>query len=125
MDSPEQNIDLNAASEPWAGRPAVKAIPKPTVPPYLRGPIPWDWLQAAIELGSGALPTGLAVWHLRALNQTTTFKASLNQLRKWTRLSEKVTREGVHRLEGSGLIKADRPDGQSLVITLIEDVPAD
>jgi len=86
--------------------------------PYLRGPIPWWWLQQAIAQGGSALATSLAVWHLRSLGRSLTFKASLGQLSKWTRLSEKATRDGLHRLEAAGLVTVARPAGQSPQITL-------
>ncbi len=87
---------------------------------YLRGPIPWTWLQRAILLGGSALATGLAVWHLRTLTKSLTFKASLGQLRKWTGLTERSTRAGLHKLEGTGLVTVERPAGQSPIITLHE-----
>ena len=98
-------------------------IGKP-VEPYLRGPIPWRWLQTAGNLGGSALYTGLAVWHLRALGKNTTFRASLSDLRRWTKLSEKATRNGLHALETGGLISVDRPTGRKPVINLIESCPA-
>lgn len=92
--------------------------PSGSIAPYLRGPIPWAWLQKASLEGHSALFTGLAIWHLRALNKSTTFKASLGQLRKWTGLSEKSTRHGLHRLEQAQLVSVDRANGQSPNITL-------
>ena len=87
---------------------------------YLRGPIPWVWLRQAILLGGSALATALTIWHLRALNKSLTFKASLGQLRKWTGLTEKSTRASLRKLEGAGLVAVERPVGQSPVITIIE-----
>jgi hypothetical protein len=125
MKPPENTteVDLKDVGCSWEEAPVSKTETKPMPKPYLRGPILWSWLQPAIGLGSGALPTGLAIWHLRTLNKKVTFKASLNQLRKWTGLSEKVTREGVHRLEAAELVKVERRDGQSLVITLLGGPP--
>ena len=94
--------------------------PPSEIRPYLRGPISWAWLQEAVTLGHGALATGLAIWHLRALNKSLTFKASLRQLRKWSGISEKMTRIGLHKLEGAGLVRVVRVPGQSPTITLVE-----
>lgn len=88
--------------------------------PYLRGPIPWEWLQRATELGGGALATGLAIWHLRALNGSHRFNASLRRLRNWSGLTERSTRTGLHRLEGAELVKVFRAAGKSPEITIIQ-----
>lgn len=114
-------LDLEAIAAPWkpSRGPVMKAKRESNVAPYLRGPIPWWWLHEASSLGAGTLATGLAVWHLRALNKSETFTASLYQLRKWTGLSEKVTRQGLHRLEAATLVMVERPRGRSPKITLL------
>jgi len=104
--------------ETWLPPASLKSLSKPMV--YLRGPIPWGWLRQAILLGGSALATALAIWHLRALNKSLTFRASLGQLRKWTGLTEKSTRASLCKLEGAGLVAVERPVGQSPVITIIE-----
>ena len=116
--TPDGNPDLDKVGEAWEA--SARTKPKLETAPYLRGPIPWLWIQRAINLGESALATGLAVWHLRALNGAATFTASLYQLRKWTRLSEKATRSGRQRLEEAGLLSIERPAGQSPVITVID-----
>ena len=75
-------------------------------------------------MGGSTLATGLALWHLRSLNCCTAFKTSLAHLRKWTGLSEKSTRNGLHQLEARGLVFVSRQDGRSPVITLVEQVPS-
>lgn len=113
-------IDIKKAALPWnAAQPKSSRI----IPPYLRGPIPWDWLRNAAKLGGGSLPTGLALWHLRTLNRSHSIGASLKQLCKITGLSEKVTREGLHRLENVGLIEVHRPPGRKPTITLGDHAP--
>jgi len=111
LDDPD-DLDLEEISMAKSTKSTAKQAP------YLRGPIPWWWLQQAVARGGSALATGLAVWHLRSLNRNLTFKASLGLLRKYTGLSEKATRDGLHRLEAGGLLTATRPAGQSPTITL-------
>jgi hypothetical protein len=113
-------FDIEAAAMPW--KPTTPTSPQPVASSnhYLRGPIPWNWLKAAIAVGSGALAAGLAIWHFRALKKTTTFSVSLYQLGKWTGQSEKVMREGLHRLEHAELVKVERPPGRSPIITIIK-----
>jgi hypothetical protein len=113
------DFDIEASALPWTC-PTPQSKKSATSGHYLRGPIPWSWLKAAIELGSGALTAGLAIWHLRTLRKTTTFAASLNQLSKWTEQSEKVMREGLHRLERARLVAVERPVGRSPIITILE-----
>jgi hypothetical protein len=117
--------DIDELSEPWSAGPSRESTNTPAskILPYLRGPIPWYWLRRATELGESALATGLAVWHLRALNKKMTFEASLNKLRKWTGLSEKSTRNGLHRLESAGLLEVERPQGKNPSITLVDIHP--
>lgn len=120
MDQPDDTpeFDVDAVQVPWLADAAPMA--GRAKEPYFRGPVPWTWLRAAIGLGESAVATGLAIWHLRALRTNSTFVASLYQLRKWTGLSEKATRGGLHRLEAGGLVRVDRPAGRSPVITLLE-----
>lgn len=81
--------------------------------PYLRGPIPWSGLRQAILLGHGAVSVALALWHLRALKGSTSFAASHRSLCGITGLSEKVVREGLRRLAGSGLIAIETRPGMN------------
>jgi hypothetical protein len=89
MNTPDDSteIDIEAAALPWRPPPPHPKKPTASSGHYLRGPIPWGWLKKAIEVG--AVNTGLAIWHFRALKKNMTFSASLYQLRKWTGLSKK------------------------------------
>ena len=111
----DSHVDLGEVWIPSSATPSAEKCS-----PYLRGPIPWAWLQNATRLGGNALATGLAVWHLRALNKSLEFKGSLRRLGKCSGLSEKQTRTGLHRLEGAGLVKVFRAAGKSPTITLIK-----
>lgn len=93
---------------------------KPKIEPYLRGPIPWEWLRAARSCGGSTLAVGLALWHLRALQRTTSVRASLRNIASITGISVGAARRGLHALEGKGLISADRQPGRKPLVTLHE-----
>ena len=87
---------------------------------YLRGPIDWPGLRKAICAGAGALPVALALWHLRALKDATSFPASHRTIRRITGLTEKVVREGLRRLRNSGLIEVQERPGMNSLYTLLD-----
>ena len=53
--------------------------------PFLKGPIPMAWLNAAAKLPGKTLNVGIAIWWLAGMSKTTAFKpmlALLDEARK-------------------------------------------
>ena len=91
------------------------------VEPYLRGPIVWNWIRLAREAGPAALPTGLALWHYRALKRSTTFPASLRDICRLTGQSTDSARRGLAALAAAGLIIRTDCAGRKPRVTLREE----
>ncbi len=76
-------------------------------------------MSTAIGGGGAAISTGLALWHLRALNLATDFAASHRSLMKLTGLSEKRVRSGLRVLTSLGLIEVLPQIGRNSIYRLI------
>jgi hypothetical protein len=69
-------------------------------------------------LGVKALLVGLALWHIKGLRKSDTFKVSNLMLADWGILPDAKQR-ALRALERAGLIKVERPRRRSPVVTLL------
>jgi hypothetical protein len=93
-------------------------IDAPMSVPFIRGPIPLAWLNAAAKLPGKTLNVGLAIWWLAGMSKTTAFKLtgkSLNQLG----VSRDAASDALKRLEGNGLILVKRSPGQRPTVQIL------
>lgn len=91
---------------------------------YLRGPIDWCWLNAAMHLPGSALKVGLVLWHYRALRKSTTVRTGTGDIARFLGVSLDTARRGIDALEGAGLIQVECAPGRKCAITL-PPFPAD
>lgn len=105
--------------------------PSPLHPPprhrpgarFLKGPIPWDWLDRAGRLPGKALAVGLVLWHRAGMAGERTVR--LNHSRAaGLGLGEHSSRRGLQELERAGLVSVHRELGRALEVT-IRDPGAD
>lgn len=73
--------------------------------PFLRGPIPLEWLSRAAALRKPALPAGLALWFVRGVSKKTGPIRVSAAIRKKMRLSAGQMLRGLRALEGAGLVR--------------------
>ena len=105
---------------------AVPPAPaKPTKPPrhrqgewFLRGPVPWPWLEAAARLPGKPLALGLCLWREAGRRRCRTVKLSL--ARAGLGVSEQAARRALRSLEAAGLVAVVRKPGRGLEVTLLE-----
>ena len=86
--------------------------------PFLKGPIPMAWLNAAAKLPGKALNGGIAIWWLAGMSKTTAFKLTrkaLNQLG----VSRDAASDGLRRLEENRLILVKRLPGQRSTVEIL------
>ena len=86
--------------------------------PFLKGPIPMAWLNAAAKLPGKTLNVGIAIWWLAGMSKTTAFKLTrkaLNQLG----VSRDAASDGLRRLEANGLILVKRLPGQRSTVEIL------
>lgn len=79
--------------------------------PFLRGPIPLEWLARAAVLRKPALPAGLGLWFVRGVSRQIGPVRVSAAIRKKMRLSAGQMLRGLRALEGAGLVRFVR-DGR-------------
>ena len=93
-------------------------IDAPMFVPFLKGPIPMAWLNAAAKLPGKTLNVGIAIWWLAGMSKTTSFKLTrkaLNQLG----VSRDAASDALRRLEVNGLILVKRLPGQRSTVEIL------
>lgn len=107
-------------STPAAGgtRSNRKPRRKPRYISYLKGPVPWGWLQSASRLGGKALAVGVAIWRLSGIKKAPTVKLSLSTLDMGFDRSN--ASRALVALERAGLVTVVRAPGCSPLITIID-----
>lgn len=86
---------------------------------FLKGPIPWSWLQRAADLPGRALAVGLVIWHLHGLRKSRTVRVTQSQTRSLG-LSPRVARRGLATLETAGLVSVNRHRGRGPDVTVLD-----
>src|SRR5205807_1114008 len=86
--------------------------------PFLKGPIPWDWVTKAMALPGKALHVGIAIWQRAGIERTGTIRFAMTRLRSMG-ISRSSACRGLTALERVGLVKVDRHTGRAPVVTLI------
>ena len=79
--------------------------------PFLRGPIPMDWLNSAARLPGKALNVALAIRWLDGMNGGQPIKLTAKAL-NFFHVSQDACRDGLTRLEKAGLVSVTRKPGQ-------------
>lgn len=85
---------------------------------FLKGPIPWDWLDCAGLLPGKALAVGLVIWQLSGMKCDRTVHVCLSNLVSLG-LNKDSARRGIKSLEQAGLVKVRRRPGRGLDVTLL------
>lgn len=117
------NLRLDSATFRAAGEAASKPRKPPRHRPgesFLKGPIPWPWLEAAARLPGSALAVALCLWRESGCCRRRTVK--LCSGRVGLGVSEQAARRALHSLEATGLVSIERQPGRGLEVTLL-DVP--
>lgn len=79
--------------------------------PFLKGPIPLDWLDAAAALPGKALHVALAIWWLAGMQQgSNPVKITRSALSRF-HVCDDAANDALKRLEAAGLISVSRRPG--------------
>ena len=87
---------------------------------FLKGPIPWNWLQAAGRLPGKALHVGLVLWLRSGIQKSTRVQLSQKILREMGIGRHSVYR-GLKALEKAGLVEVERRSGRLPVVNILGD----
>lgn len=90
----------------------------PTSVPFLKGPIPMDWLSATSKLPGKAFNLGIAIWWLANMANTKTVKLTARAL-NYVGISRDATSDALKRMEVRGLIRVQRLPGQRPIVEIL------
>src|ERR1019366_5387272 len=86
---------------------------------FLKGPIPWAWLQRAMNLKGKALHVALMLWKEAFIRRSRTIRFNLSaQARNGVLLD--AARSGLRSLESAKLVTVTHHPGQALEVTLLD-----
>lgn len=108
-------MDLDAVRQ----RPSKEPLRPRNGETFLKGPIPWAWLQRAMQLKGKALHVALMLWREAGMRKRRTVRVSLRTtedcgLSRWT------ARRGLRALASAQLVTVTHQPGQALEVTLLE-----
>jgi hypothetical protein len=88
---------------------------------FLKGPLPWRWVEAASKLKGKALAVGLVVWREAGCRKVRTVPLNLSALV----VPRRTAQRGLIALESAGLVSVNRRKGRPPLVTLLEMPPSD
>lgn len=94
-------------------------VSSPEKEPFLRGPIPLEWLSKAAALPGKTLNVAIGLWWLYGMTKGKPFKLTQRPL-QYMHVGRDAASDGLVRLELAGLIKVERKRGQRPTITIVE-----
>lgn len=86
--------------------------------PFLKGPVPWTWLQVAARLPGKSLHVGLVLWRKAGIEKTLEIQVNLSRLRDLG-VSRFSGYRGLAQLEKAGLVSVIRRPGGKATIKLL------
>jgi hypothetical protein len=91
----------------------------PTKAPFLRGPIPLEWLSVAASLPGKTLNVAIALWWRHGMAKGQPFKLTRMAL-KAMNVERDAESAGLARLEQAGLIRVERKPGRRPTISICD-----
>lgn len=85
---------------------------------FIKGPVPWNWLEVAARLPGKALPLSLVLWREAGYRKRCTVKLCLRRV--GLGVSEYAGRRAIGALESAGLIAVLRKPGHGLEVTILD-----
>jgi DNA-binding transcriptional ArsR family regulator len=107
---PVKRIRLDSASGQYKDAPMSV--------PFLKGPIPMTWLNAAAKLPGKTLNVGIAIWWLAGMSKNTSFKITAKALDQLG-VSRDAASDALKRLEEHGLVLVKRSPGQRPTVQIV------
>ncbi|MBY0459806.1 MAG: hypothetical protein K2V38_21010 [Gemmataceae bacterium] len=82
---------------------------------FLKGPIPWRWVEVAAPLPGKALAVGIAAWREAGCRKCRTVPLNLSGLA----VPRRTAQRGLAELERAGLVSVNRRKGRPPLVTLL------
>jgi hypothetical protein len=125
---PPDPFDVDTLRFTDAATPALQ-IPSSTRPPrhrqgepFLKGPIPWPWLKAALRLPGRSLHVALLLWKDVGVKNRRTVRFNLSRAAELLGVDTSTTRDGLRELERAGLLTVQVVPGRPSQVT-VNDLP--
>jgi hypothetical protein len=97
----------------------VRVIPLGGRRHFLKGPIPWWWLERAIGLPGRALPVALVVWLWSGMRRTATIRLSMCHIFPSLAISRFAVYRALEELQRAGLVRVRRRQGHAPLVTIL------
>jgi hypothetical protein len=85
---------------------------------FLKGPIPWPWLERAGALPGKALHVAIRLWHEVGLTRTSKVSISMTGMERMG-ISRFAATRGLAALEGAGLVSVVRHAGRKAQVVVV------
>lgn len=119
MGYPAGIAHLRIADDTRIRTPARRKPPRPRQgEKFLKGPIPWPWLQRAMSLPGKALHVGIRLWFEMGLARVGEVPVSLTGMQALG-VSRFAAARGLRALEAAGLVSVNRHSGRKPVVTVL------
>ncbi|HJZ56350.1 MAG TPA: hypothetical protein VKE74_15400 [Gemmataceae bacterium] len=105
LEAAPASIPTGRESRPPRHRPGEK---------FVKGPIPWRWVESAAALPGKALAVGLVVWREAGCRNERTVPLNLSGLR----MPRRTAQRALQALEAAGLVSVEHRDGRLSRVTL-------
>jgi hypothetical protein len=89
---------------------------------FLCGPVPWRWIESAMQLPVRSSDVGIILWHIAGLEKDRTVRFRYKIARS-AGISRSAIGRGLTHLERAGLIKVERKRGRCPVVTILDTPP--
>ena len=87
---------------------------------FLKGPVPWSWLQKAMSLPGRALHVSLYLWWQAGMNKKHEVSVSLSRITRETGVPRLTLVRGLKTLEQAGLVSVLRHSGRKPQVTILD-----
>ncbi len=108
--------------EELRNRPSRRPPHHRTGEPFLKGPIPWPWLQLAMQQKGKALHVALMLWKESGIRKSRTIRFNLSAAAK-IGIHRDTARRGLRALESAQLVKVTHRPGRAPEVTLRDTPP--
>lgn len=118
-----QLTNQDSLQEPNLPKPKLsKHAKKKIIGPFLKGPIPLDWLLIASRFrGVSTLKVAIVLWHLAGLNKRHSgLVLTIKRCKPWG-VDRKGVKNALNKLEASGLIRVERVEGRARKVDILID----
>ena len=89
---------------------------------FVRGPIPYEWLQVALAFGGKSGNLSWAMWHLAGMKRTNPIKLTRRVLSDFN-ISPRSARRLLLDFERAGLVEVDSKRGRGPIVALLMPSP--